>query len=116
MTRLALLIALVALLVGLVPTASAAPPPQDWQFAAVHCSGFDVPTVQSTFDKFSDWYGGYYNLNSTAAWQASYEARVNLYAHLVGCPDLLRDGQLTFAARVYAPVFQFLLDGRNQPF
>ncbi len=81
----------------------------------VQCSGLSINDVVSGERQFYDLYWAEHQLLTPAMWQASYIARVNEFAHVIGCPALLSDegnnlaGQLTFAARIYAPVYRAIL-------
>lgn len=99
-----------ALLIVMPASASAAPP--DYHYALVQCSGLSLSELAVANQRFDTRYGWEHQLTTTAAWLGTYEARVNEFAASLGCGPVLRDGQLTFAARLYVPVYKFYLEAQ----
>lgn len=94
--------------------ASAAGP--DYQYALVQCSGLSLAELQAAEQRFDTWYGWQKQLTTPAQWTGTYEARVNEFAASLGCPKMLDSGQLTFAAKLYVPVFRFYLGDKEAPY
>lgn len=100
-----------ALLFVLTVKTMLADSPQPVQYAMMHCSGLGIELVVSGERQFDDAYGFNHQLTTAEAWNNTYVARVNEFARLVGCPQMLNDdgssvGVLSFAARIYAPTFK----------
>lgn len=110
-----ILLALVLFLLLVSPTSAAGPERQDWMYAAVQCSGLDVQQVQDGFGRYQNAYAKRHQLDTPQKWHGTYEAVVQEYARAIGCTSgLLKDGALTFDAKIYAPVFKFVLGDSPQ--
>lgn len=109
------LLVLTLLIILVSPTSAAGPDRQDWMYAAVQCSGLTVPQVQDGFGRYQNAYAKLHQLDTPQKWHGTYEAVVQEYARAIGCTSgLLKDGALTFDAKVYAPVFKFVLGDAPQ--
>ena len=113
MQRIIVVVLSIVLLTAIarVPHVAYAESPQPVQYAIAQCSGLSIDLVVSAQQSFDSAYGWAHQLTTPEQWQATYVARVNEFAHAVGCPDVLvqnADGSaaLTFSARIYAPIFQ----------
>lgn len=111
--RVALLI--IVVLAAFLPTSTFADVPQPWAYAAVQCSGLPVSQVWSGFYEFSAWYGWAHQVKTPTQWSGSYDARVNEYAHLLGCGDMLENGALSRWAKSYVPVYTAILTSAPWP-
>jgi hypothetical protein len=94
--------------------------PQDVQYAMTQC-GPSIDLVVSGQQAFDTACGFSHQLTTPAQWQGSYISRVNEFAHAIGCPQMLGDdgspaGALTFAAKIYAPVFKAIYTRGAFPF
>jgi hypothetical protein len=90
--------------------------PQPYQYSLIRCSGLGIDLVVSGEQQFDTLYGYIHNLTTDAQWQATYISRVNEYASMLGCPAVLNDnGDLTFQARIYAPVYQWIVEHGPTP-
>ncbi len=110
--RLSIIIAV--LIVTLSAKIALADSPQPVQYAMMHCSGLSIDLIMSSERQFDDAYGFNHQLTTPAAWNNTYVARVNEFARTVGCPQMLNDdgssvGSLTFAAKIYAPVYRVIV-------
>lgn len=100
---------------GFAPVASAEAP-QPYTYALMQCSGLGVNDLAIAQQKFDSAYGWRYQLRTDAQWAGTYEARVNAFAATLGCAPVLRDGQLTYAAKIYVPVWGFYFGEYPNPF
>lgn len=105
----------IVLLGSLTPLAALAAPP-DYHFALAQCSGLSLAELAQANQKFDTAYGWAHQLTTGAQWAGSYEARVNEFAATLGCQPVLKDGQLTFGAKLYVPVFKFYFGDGPSPF
>lgn len=88
----------------IAPVASAAGP-DDFLPQMVKCSSLPVSVLRVLQQSFDTQYGYDHALTNVFQWQATYEARVNQFAVLFGCPPPLANGALTFWYRVYDPIY-----------
>lgn len=110
MKKFVAILFVVASLFVFTPAAHADNPP-DAQFAIEQCSGLTLVEVISAEQRFDTEIGYEKNLTTQGQWEQSYVWRVNEFAHLVGCPDVLTEeggwsGTLTKAAKFYVPTFK----------
>lgn len=88
------------------------PQPQPYQLAMVKCSGMSVFEIVAAEQQFDSAYGWEHSLVTDWEWRASFEARANGFAHLLGCPQVFEDsGTLTRWYTWYAPVYVRFLRG-----
>ncbi len=103
-----LVILLVLIFLSAVP--ASAESPQPYQYALVKCSGLPVATLVRAEQSFDSAYGYKHQLTTLEQWIGTYEARVNEFASLLGCPQVLSEGQLTFWYKIYTPVYRGILE------
>ena len=101
-------LALSLLILG-TPSPAFAESPQPYTYALVKCSGLPVDILILAEQDFDTAYGWSHQLTTPAQWSGSYEARVNEFASLLGCPQVLQDGQLTRWFKFYSPTYQHIL-------
>ncbi len=113
-------IVLLVFVLSLVPSVALADSPQPAQYALTKCSGLGIDLVVSGQRAFDDAYGSSHQLTTSQMWEGTYLARVNEFAHAVGCGDVLKaDGSaatLTFWAKLYAPVYQSIFTHSPFPY
>ena len=105
---LAALLALSLLMLS-VPAPAFADSPQPYTYALVKCSGLPVDILVLAQQDFDTAYGWSHQLTTPAQWSGSYEARVNEFASLLGCPQVLQDGQPNRWFKFYSPTYQHIL-------
>lgn len=112
--RNAILIALVLALSILAGAATAyADDPQPFVYPMVKCSGLPVATLVQAEQQFDTEYGWAHGLVTDWQWRASYEERVNEFAALLGCPQVLDNGALTRWYVFYVPTYGRILRGET---
>ena len=98
------------------PSASAADPVKDYQYALSACSGFTVAEVQSYQQKFDTDYGFKHQLTATAQWVNSYNARANEFAVTLGCqPVIDANSNVTTWVKIYRGWFAFYNSAQPTP-
>lgn len=85
--------------------------PQPFVYPMVKCSGLPVATLVQAEQEFDTAYGWDHGLVTDWQWKASFEARVNEFAALLGCPQVLDGGALTRWYKFYVPTYSRILRG-----
>lgn len=79
--------------------------PQPWMAPMLKCSGLSMPQLEFARQDFDTQYGFDHALVTDWQWKASFEARTNELAALLGCPRVIEEGWLTRWYRFYAPTY-----------
>lgn len=111
--KLGLIMFVLVASVGIGAATAQAQEPQPYLYAMPKCSGLSLTQLEWAQQDYDTAYGWQNGLVTDWQWQASYEARANEFAALVGCPQVLDDGALTRWYRYYVPTYQRIL--RNVP-